>query len=154
MKAEIADRVYTFIVDYTELHQRPPSVQQCAECCDLTTYRVRQAIARLRQQQRLSQTSLRLPLKREPKPRRAVTPAQPKPQSLNPTTCAHILENILRYHHEHQNMPTVRELAEACGYSVTAQVRWLQLLEQDGYIERTRKARGIRLLDETLLQTA
>lgn len=153
MKDELADRVFQFIVSHTETYSRPPSVQRCAEACQLTTYRVRQAVARLRQQQRISPTSLRLLEKRAPKPR-LKPPAKPRVYPRQWSICVQILSVIVEYERVHQQMPTVRELAGVCGYAVSVQHRWLRILEAEGYIERTRQARGIRLLAEVLPKTA
>ena len=54
-----ADAVYAFIHQYVEIHKKPPTLQQCADACRLSEYRVQRSVARLRGQNKLSQSSLR-----------------------------------------------------------------------------------------------
>ncbi len=58
-KAEEADVVLDFVTRYFEIHRKPPTLRQCCDGAMLNEYRVKRAIARLRRQNRLSQSTLR-----------------------------------------------------------------------------------------------
>ena len=58
-KAQEAEAVYTFIERYFEIHRKAPTLGQCCDGTMLNAYHVKQAIARLRRQNRLSQSTLR-----------------------------------------------------------------------------------------------
>jgi hypothetical protein len=58
-KAQEAETVLDFITRYVEIHRKPPALRACCDGTKLNEYRVQRAVARLRRQNRLSQSSLR-----------------------------------------------------------------------------------------------
>jgi DNA-binding MarR family transcriptional regulator len=64
---------------------------------------------------------------------------------------AHTLEALETWMGDHRGQsPMLRELAEACGVSVTATRASLDQLEEKGFIRRARYAvRGIEILEES-----
>lgn len=58
-KAQEAESVFSFITRHFEIYQKPPSLRACCDSTTLNEYRVKRAVARLRRQNRLSQSSLR-----------------------------------------------------------------------------------------------
>ena len=59
-KAQEAEAVYDFIVRFTEIHHQAPRLGQCCDGTKLNDYHVKKAIERLRRQNRLSHSSLRV----------------------------------------------------------------------------------------------
>ncbi len=59
VKAEEAEAVLLFVARYYEIHRKPPTLRQTCDGTKLNEYRAKRAIARLRRQNLLSQTSLR-----------------------------------------------------------------------------------------------
>lgn len=74
----------------------------------------------------------------------------------NPERRLQILKYIHEYHRKHMYAPDYREIADGVGVSSTSVIaRWLDRLEQDGYITRQKKAvRCIALTDKGLEMVA
>ena len=66
IRQQHAEQLYRFIVDYFTIHKRQPSFQMCIDGTKLSFSTACHAVHRLRHQQRISPTSLRLIRKREP----------------------------------------------------------------------------------------